>query len=530
MQKIVTQVVVGTPPENITPVVEIQSDGQTYLFDEHSLTDQKKLAVVNDGRYWLVFTGHIKMGTLLEIVIHGSDNKKHTIQLNNLSVGITRFFRKDFGATGAALPKKIFLDVVVQDAPVEVKNLVPPSPPLRNNRPGRNLPPPPGTKVRPAVQKIEKRDPTIQTLFPKVHWTASPGAKGSIYDQTTRFVAEYEWVELEKELIKKFCVARIQKKPSTPFKPASETIPAVSGTIKTRILSERQEFLLSVVLGALEKRKVSLVALGTEIKQWLADKQEIEEPEAITNIAGVFPPEAECNKILAANTKDLSPIESQLYLLLSDGSTRGMFLLAKYYLWSIPALHALKKSALNMLASLDKIEGDTQLPKLLVLSLKLGNSINLKYAATSSNTIETRALMLSSLSAFQRCTASLTTPDACSYSLLEFLVLSLRHKIDFKALYKSYLPLSTFQIKTLNEHLLMIKQCINEVFDSNDFPGKQEKMLKLETQIKENELLLESITDKFKAAAKKYADTPDSFISNLADALDTLGRVSHLFL
>ncbi|OAG29237.1 hypothetical protein NEDG_01310 [Nematocida displodere] len=518
MRGVITQIVVGSPPSVACPVIELRSAGKLHVFDEKSVTVHLKKAFVSDGKFWLVFTGEVEVGKDMEVALFGRPAEQRcTLALESPASGITRFFRKDF-RSDHKLPRDIFLDVVVQDAPAAYVAAMPTKMVVPAPFP-KNLPPPPGMRVGPAVKKLEMRHPTLVTLCTRVRWIPATNIRGSVYEHPAKYFLDTDWTEMENTFIRQFCKTR-EKTPLAPVLP-----PAPQK--KTRILSEKQEFLLSIIVGALEKKGITLAALGKSISDWIDHGTEIAQSEAANSLSEVFPSEVECAEIVALPEADLSETEHKLLPLLCIPAIRGKLLLSKYISTTEPLILQMQADLSGLTLSLAAATRDENLPRFLLFCLRLGNAVNFRYSELE-NASEARGFLLSSLPAFAKSFGESLVQEKY-VSMLAFLVVALRNAVDFGKILATFKFFKTLQIKTLAEQVLFIKKGMDGVVLSSDFPGKKEKVGYFIHLINEIDTCLTDTHEKLATISKKYADVPDTFVTSVSLALDALEEVSHLF-
>ncbi|KAI5193030.1 hypothetical protein NEMIN01_2374 [Nematocida minor] len=386
----------------------------------------------------------------------------------------------------------------------------------------RKLPPPPGMVVRPVVNLLEGVDMLSKTLFPRVGWKPVLSVRGSLYEKTAQpqqDTLEKRWKEIEEDFKRKFCVKRIQNKVEFTKK---EKIPK-----KSRLLNERQEFLLSIVFEAINKKKVSLPEISQELTKWIETGECTPHIEDILNLAGVFPSDKDCANVLSS-ALSLTATEESLKELLLSNCSKNKLLLIKYAHWADPSLSMLIGTLQNTQSALSVVEQDENFPQFLTLMLRMGNLVNYKYAETASKT-ETQGFHLSSVSAFSKCFSELANGEGCKLSLMELLIISSRDIVDFDKIVSVYSVFSTFQMKTLRDHYNMIRAGYDEVAALDDFSGKKERLHSILLLIKESKCLISEIDAKIGNLSKIYAVPPESITESMVDAISSIKQYCNLF-
>lgn len=385
----------------------------------------------------------------------------------------------------------------------------------------RKLPPPPGMLVHPAVSLLEGVDALLKTLFPRVGWKPVLSVKGSVYEKPldSSSTLAQRWNEIEEDFKRKFCIRRGLKQ--TPSFKTEKTVKI------QRILSERQEFLLSIVFESLKKSKVSLKTLIQELLRWIETEEPAPNIEGLVNLAGVFPSDKDCLEISKA-AHQLTEVEETVKFLLSSGCDKNKLLLIKYVHWADPSIAMLISALQKTRKSLILIQEDNIFPSFLLLLLKLGNLVNYKYAESASRTVA-KGFSLSSVSAFSKCGAEIVNQEGCKLSLLEFLILAIRDKIDLNEMVKKYSVFQTIEVKSLKDHYTIIKSGYNEVFALEEFNQKNERLHKIFLLIKECEYLISEVDTRLLALSKSYTDTPECFIENMIDAFSSIQQYCSLF-
>ncbi|KAI5149178.1 hypothetical protein NEAUS05_1674 [Nematocida ausubeli] len=383
------------------------------------------------------------------------------------------------------------------------------------------MPSPPGMRVRPTVDLLEGADVGIKTLFPKVGWKPVLSVKGSLYESPMLSESGLldRWTEIEDDFKKKFCIKRgIQQtgflKRDRPGK-------------KERILSERQEFLLSIVFEAIKKSKVSLKDICNELIRWTETEEHAPHIDSLVNLSLVFPLESESIKIMEA-THVLTEVESKVKLFLQNNCTKGRLTLIKYVHWAHSSLVALIATLQEIRSSLISVENDKEFPAFLVILLRLGNLVNYKYAEVA-NKSPAKGFYLSSVSAFSKCAAEIINEEGCRLSLLEFIILTTRDKIDFKKILSTYAVFKNIHLKSLKDHYSMLRAGYDEVVLLDDFTGKKERLHKIFLIIRECEYLISEVDTKLFVLSKVHADTPEYISENMVDAIGSIEKYSYLF-
>ncbi|KAI5166879.1 hypothetical protein NEIRO03_1130 [Nematocida sp. AWRm78] len=383
------------------------------------------------------------------------------------------------------------------------------------------MPSPPGMRVLPAVNILEKTDSAIKTLFPKVGWKPVLSIKGSLYESPVLNESELSarWVEIENDFKKKFCIKREVQK--TDFLKKDKALK------KERILSERQEFLLSIVFESLKKSKLSLDHICNQLVKWTETKEAITDIDSIVNLSAVFPHKDDCNKIIIAKHA-LTEVENKVKFCLEKSCTKDKFLLIKYVQWADSSLASLIHTLQETRKSLIFVENDKQLPRFLMLLLRMGNLVNYKYAEAA-NKFPAKGFYLSSVGAFSKCSAEIINEDGRKNSLLEFLIITVCDQIDFKKIVSSYSFFKTIQLKSLKDHYAMLRAGYDEVNLLDEFVGKKEKLHRIFLLIRECEYLISEIDTKIFVLSKLYADTPEYISENMIDVITSIEKCSHLF-
>ncbi|KAH9385647.1 uncharacterized protein NEMAJ01_0543 [Nematocida major] len=384
----------------------------------------------------------------------------------------------------------------------------------------RKLPPPPGMIVRPAVSQMEGVDLSSKTVFPRVGWNTVLSARGTVYESPGKDAAlEGRWKEIEDEFKRKFCIKRAPQKAEVYKKER----PVKAQTI----LSEKQEFLLSIVFESTRKSKVSLNRVSRELNAWIDAETPPSCIDSIVNLSNVFPSAKDCAKILDAS-HPLTEVEEKVKAILQSNCTQGKFLLIKYVQWADPSLSILISTLRGVKESLASIQKDREFPVFMALLLRLGNLVNYKYAETSSKS-PAMGFSLSSVCAFSRCSSEPVSDEVCKMSLLEFLILTVRDKIDFNKMMGLYTTFRNIHLKSLKDHYIMIRSGYDSVSVLDSFPGKEERMHRIFLLIRECEYLISEIDSTLFMLSKSYADTPECIVKNMVDAFDCIEKYSYLF-
>lgn len=389
---------------------------------------------------------------------------------------------------------------------------------------GRILPPPPGMIIRPAVNMIQGVDLLFKTLFPRVGWKPIITTKGTIYEKTLKNRSrdqsiEKRWKEIEEDFRKKFCIQRGQKIEQFTKNHANPK--------KKQIITERQEFLLSIVFESIRKRKIPLSQISNELVRWIETEEHVLHIEDIVNLCDVFPEEKDCIKVLECKS-GLTETENLLRELLCGGCTKTKLLLIKYVHWAEPSLHMLIDSLETILKGISAVEQDDQLPLFLVLLLHTGNLVNYKYAENNSKT-EAKGFHLSSVSAFSKSSAEMATNGGCRMSLMELVIISSRDIIDFKELVKTYEIFYNMPLKSLKEHHAMIHTGFNDISSMCDSAQKKNRLQNTHMLLKESTHLIDEIERKMDKLSFVYATAPDSITECMVDAITSIQKNASLF-
>jgi len=549
MAGVVTQIVIGSPPYAVSPVVVVKADKEIRLFNEGSYTLKGKKALVNDGRFWLVFTDDIAVREGLEISIGEENGKKSLIKIIGVTEGISRFFIEDFFSKEMPLPRNIFLDVI-SEAPASAIASEPAAesvrvPGVARLPPVKGAPPPPAMGVRRELVCPVRLDPNFQTVFPRVAWSSSLTIKGSIYESSAMYVAERDWLAVEERFRTAFCVARTQE---TKILAA----PVQKAQARDRLLSEKQKFLLSVIFAAFDKKKVSLLKISSEISGWLRADLQVFLVEELVSLSSVFPSDPDCASLVSSQDAALCSTEMRVKEFLG-GCSREMLFLARCYFSSLPSLLGALSDLETLSRDLESALSDEDLPKVLVLSLKLGNAVNCKYAAHTPSCSEAKSLPLPAFSSFARCAIppaifesidfkaafpdtppikpdAPSAPTPFSNTLLGFVVVSLRDKIDFAQTVKKFAFFRSFQLRTLKDLVNYISGEVNQLGPACSSPGGAGKIEHLRTLLARAQGLVSSSEELLSSLSRRFADSPDTLPHNISAAVGALDALSHLFL
>ncbi|KAI5172553.1 hypothetical protein NEFER03_1628 [Nematocida sp. LUAm3] len=527
MKKTLTQIIVGYPPNGVVPFIQVYTGKEIHTYTVDSYIGGRQ-SVISDEMYWLVFTGGIALGESNSVCIIGE--KKHSVTVTgSIEKGITRYLQKQIEYE-YLLPSEMFLDLVIEEEEEKVKKEEKKKKVLEIPRVGGGISfiPPPGglfSFEKPSVAcDLEKR-----SRFPRIKWNPSMSVRGSIYDKKNMYFDEKIWIRLEKDFIEKFCIMRSEAekeiKNYSEIKNSSNSVIA-----KEKILSERQEFLLSVICSVLKKKKLDLEIIGEEVYRWADGRSELVYKEEITSLGGIFPMERECNKILRSGASELSSIEKVVKKMLEKNFTQGMIIVAKFFIWAEPSIKTLKEILLEYHGYVEWVRKDKMLPGVLLYALGLGNLVNVKYAGSlTSRNSETKALFLSSIQGFDICKTRCFGGDR-EISLLEYLIVELKETINFSEIINRYRMLEKIDCSMVNEQILQIKRGLDVSLESGDFSRKNIILEGISASLREIEDLFSSLSSKLVEIAKTYSDTPDGFIPNVSIVLKCLEKHSCHFV
>ncbi|KAI5192236.1 hypothetical protein NECID01_1861 [Nematocida sp. AWRm77] len=531
MPGVVTQIVVGSPPSVLSPLVEIKVSGKTCTFNEDSLTPKQKKAIISDGRFWLVFTGEIIVSDTVEISIYTEKKEMCCVTVTKPDVGITRLFKNNFSGAVQNLSNELFLDLIVEDVPEKPESICAfPAPKLAGvpPPPAKAAPPPPFRMSSSVPKQAYKQDPELLSAFPKFAWATLSLVPGSIYGTKDLFLKSTQWAEIESRFKTCFCISR-KTSAALLEEPAEKPVEK-----PLSLLSGRQEFLLSIVFEAMRKKGFALGLVAKEATFWVQSSTPIAHMEEISTITQVLPSEQICELMFAAAPERLSSTELLLKEMLSSTRVRTFLSFISYAHWAEPGLATISKTLGELLAGFQCAFADKNLSVLLVAGLYLGNAVNIKYSDRMSPLHMSHALSLSSLFSFARCMPrkSLLGADAAhaSESLLEFLIVSVREMVDFPKLFSAYGFLQTMHLGALSEHFSLIKTGLNEVRTAKHFADVEHKSKNISALIDSISADFLRINEKTRTLAQKYAEPSESFVQNLSSVLDLLGKHSHLFV
>ncbi|KAI5180664.1 hypothetical protein NEOKW01_0948 [Nematocida sp. AWRm80] len=582
------QIVISRPPERISPRITLVSEGIREVFTEKSTRVNGRPALVSDGWHWLIFVNGIPVKNELRLIIHLEESAS-TLYLDRVFSGVTRYIREDFDRR-EVLPEDILVDLVVEEYEEELplehvptsnstlpldtsketvssadleegkqKSLSSLKVPTLGNIPRIPMPRVLGNNtsnipIPPAGSSLEKNrlfqvatpHPELHSLFPTVRWSTSGIIRGSIYERPGRYLDDTEeWERVEDEFKKRFCVPREKKEAISYF---LSQIDKPSHPAR-KILSDKQEFLLSVVLGSLKKKGICMRELRTEIQNSIDTLLPLKHVDDICNLAGVFPPEKECILLLSSSPESvsadipgtftkpsflaLSETEAELKSMLENGYSRGIVLLAKYLHWAIPTLTSLNDQLLSLNHSFSSILSDRDLPRILLLLMYSGTLVNSKYSNSLSSSdrkvsSQFKGLSLSSISVFSKCTAL----DSCSNtdsSLLEFVLGYLKDRINLHSLIKKYSFVHGLNVLVLFEQIAILRADLNDIQESNDFPGKLTRVSDTLLKVDQVNNKLETLSSYLTTLQKKFAEPPDTLLTNLSLTITLLEKHSHLF-